>query len=208
MKRSFHLHVISVASVVLASCGYTAPDYGACDPDRPSEFVTLETFDRTLEGMDASVQSIVSAVEGEHTAALSAEGDVDPIEVILSFSFEPEAEFIPASEGCDVDRLEVTVATRVSVPSGESAEGKWSFSLSPDTAQETFGGFDEAQAALMLEALGVEVDKGVQLDNGFGTRFVSRDDLSEAAFEGSGAVSTLGGPNTESVALARFSWGE
>ena len=210
VKRSF----LPLSAVLLVCCSYSAPDYRACDPDRPSEVVALATFDRTLEGMDAPVQAILDAVEGEHTATLYAEGEGDgegedeAVALTLSFSFEPEAQFIPASQGCNTDRLELAALTRVIAPNGDSDEGEWSFSLSRSTAEETFGGFDTSHGELMIDALGLSVEATEQLGVGFGARFVSSDDPSQALFQGSGTISTLGGPSTASVPLAHFSWGE
>ncbi len=203
-----------VGSFALSACTYSAPDYGACDPGRPSENVSLSAFEGPLAGMQASVSDVVAEVEADRDAyAYAADDRIRPaalpektISFGLSIEVDDEGTLIPASEGCEIDRLELTATTRVSMPSGDEVTGTWNFSLSRDTAQETFASLNEEQAHAVLGALDISPADDAALEMGFGARFVDEDDLGLAAFTGTGVISTLGGPTTPSTVLAQFGW--
>lgn len=200
--------------VTLAACTYSAPDYGACDPDRPSELILVSDFGGPLGGMEASVTDVVAEIEAEHDAYVYVADDRtrpaappdDAAAFVFSLEVEEEATYIPASEGCEVDRLELTATTRVSVPGGEDVAGTWSFSLSRDTAEETSGVLSEQQAEALLEAIGAIYEGDEVLDMSFGVRFVDNEDRGRATFPGLGVIATLGGPSTPSTVLAQFGW--
>jgi len=205
----------SLTSVVtLAACTYSAPDYGACDPDRPSELIRLSDFEGPLEGMEASVRDVVAEIEAEHDGYVyvaddrtrPAEPPDDAAAFVFSLEVDEEAAYVPVSEGCEIDRLELTATTRVLVPGGEDVAGAWSFSLSRDTAEETSGVLSEQQAEALLEAIGATYEGDEMLDMSFGGRFVDDDDRARATFPGLGVIATLGGPSTPSTVLAQFGW--
>ena len=196
--------------MLIMGCDHTAPDYGACDPDRPSETVSVASFDRTLAGMDASFQDVRAATEREFVASARVAGEAgDRERVPLSFSvhFDDEAVFIPASEGCPTDRLELSATTVLTAPDGASAEGHWDFSLSQSTAEELLSALEPQQAELVANALGLTLDPSTTLELGIGARFVSHADPSQPEFAGTATLMTRGGPNTASETLGSFTWG-
>lgn len=201
-------------ALTLAACTYSAPDYPACDPDRPSELVSVSTFEGPLEGMEAIVADVIAEIEAEHDAYAYVADDRtrpqqrpdDAVTFGLTVEVDDEATFIPASEGCEVDRLELSATTRVSAPGGEEATGIWEFSLSRDTAEEASGGLNEQQARALLEAIGTSYEGSEVIDVSLGVRFVDNEDRGRATFPGTGVIATRGDPNTPSTVLAQFAW--
>lgn len=214
MSKSIRTAACLTSVVSLAACTYSAPDYGVCDADRPSELIRVSDFEGALEGMEASVRDVVAEIEAEHDGYVyvaddrtrPAEPPDDAAAFVFSLEVDDEATYVPASDGCEIDRLELTATTRVLVPGGEDVAGAWSFSLSRDTAEETSGVLSEQQAQTLLEAIGATYEGDEMLDMSFGVRFVDDDDRARATFPGLGVIATLGGPSTPSTVLAQFGW--